>query len=143
MVVDVAALSPWGGGGEFAARLILAVTKTGRLIAVNLDVPQRATGPAFEMLANPATIGAPEVVAGLLEGGAGAPAKPRGWRLPAEQGLQGGQGLGRQCPEAGDEVCEGVRRGWQRRSSVLRNADIQMTMLPSRSLDQAADRIQW
>jgi hypothetical protein len=45
---------------------------------VNLDVPQRANGPAFEMLANPATIGVPEVVAGLLEGGAGAPARPRG-----------------------------------------------------------------
>jgi hypothetical protein len=91
--------------------LIFAATKRGRLIVVNLDVPQRANGPAFEILVNPATIGVPEVVAGLLEGGAGAPARPRGWRLPAEQGLQGCQGLGRQCPEAGDESGEGVRRG--------------------------------
>jgi hypothetical protein len=50
--------------------------------------------------------------------------RSRWWRLPAEQGLQGGQGLGRQCTEAGDEVCEGVRSGWRRRSSALPSADV-------------------
>ena len=59
-------MSPWGGGGEFAVGLIVAATKRGHLIEVNLDVPQRANGPVFEMLANPATIGVPDVVAELL-----------------------------------------------------------------------------
>jgi len=33
---------------------------------VNPDIPDRVAGPAFEVVAKPATVGVPEVVADLL-----------------------------------------------------------------------------
>jgi NAD-dependent deacetylase len=49
-----------------AAGLVFEAPRKARRIVVNPDVPDRATGPDFELVAKPATMGVPEVVAGLL-----------------------------------------------------------------------------
>ena len=49
-----------------AAGLVFEVPKRARRIVVNPDIPERVSGPAFEVVTKPATIGVPEVVADLL-----------------------------------------------------------------------------
>jgi NAD-dependent deacetylase len=49
-----------------AAGLVFEAPGKARRIVVNPDMPERVTGPAFEAVAKPATVGVPEVVAGLL-----------------------------------------------------------------------------
>jgi NAD-dependent deacetylase len=61
-----------------AAGLVFEAPRKARRIVVNPEVPERIAGPGFEVVAKPATVGVPEVVAGLLEGRAGAPPGPRG-----------------------------------------------------------------
>ncbi len=50
-----------------AAGLVFEAPGKARRIVVNPEVPEKVTGPAFEVVAKPATVGVPEVVAGLLE----------------------------------------------------------------------------
>jgi len=52
-----------------AAGLVFETPRKARRIVVNPEVPERVTGGAFEAVAKPATVGVPEVVAGLLAGG--------------------------------------------------------------------------
>ena len=49
-----------------AAGLVFEAPRKARRIVVNPDVPERAPGPGFEVVAQPATVGVPEIVAGLL-----------------------------------------------------------------------------
>jgi NAD-dependent deacetylase len=49
-----------------AAGLVFEAPSKARRIVVNPEVPERVTGAAFEAVAKPATVGVPEVVAGLL-----------------------------------------------------------------------------
>ena len=49
-----------------AAGLIFEAPQRARRILVNPDVPDRVAGAGFEVVAKPATVGVPEVVAGLL-----------------------------------------------------------------------------
>jgi NAD-dependent deacetylase len=49
-----------------AAGLVFEAPKRARRIVVNPDIPDEVSGPAFETIAKPATIGVPEVVADLL-----------------------------------------------------------------------------
>lgn len=49
-----------------AAGLVFEAPKRARRIVVNPDIPERVSGPAFEVVTKPATIGVPEVVADLL-----------------------------------------------------------------------------
>lgn len=49
-----------------AAGLVFEAPKRARRIVVNPDIPGEVSGPAFETVAKPATIGVPEVVADLL-----------------------------------------------------------------------------
>jgi NAD-dependent deacetylase len=49
-----------------AAGLVFEAPRKARRIVVNPEVLERVTGPAFEAVAKPATVGVPEVVAGLL-----------------------------------------------------------------------------
>jgi NAD-dependent deacetylase len=49
-----------------AAGLVFEAPKRAQRIVVNPDVPDRVGGPGFEVVAKPATVGVPEVVAGLL-----------------------------------------------------------------------------
>jgi NAD-dependent deacetylase len=49
-----------------AAGLVFEAPRRARRIVVNPEVPERVGGPGFEVVAKPATIGVPEVVAGLL-----------------------------------------------------------------------------
>ena len=49
-----------------AAGLVFEAPRRARRIVVNPDVPERVAGSAFEVVAKPATVGVPEVVAGLL-----------------------------------------------------------------------------
>ncbi len=49
-----------------AAGLVFEAPKKARRIVVNPDVLDQASGPGFEVVAKPATVGIPEVVAGLL-----------------------------------------------------------------------------
>jgi NAD-dependent deacetylase len=51
-----------------AAGLVFEAPKRARRIVVNPDAPTEASGPAFEIIAKPATVGVPEVVAELLAG---------------------------------------------------------------------------
>lgn len=60
-----------------AAGLVFEAPKRARRIVVNPEVPEQVGGRGFELVAKPATVGVPEVVAGLLAGD-GAPAGPRG-----------------------------------------------------------------
>jgi NAD-dependent deacetylase len=50
-----------------AAGLVFEAPSKARRIVVNPEVPEKVTGPAFEVVAKPATVGVPEVVADLLE----------------------------------------------------------------------------
>jgi NAD-dependent deacetylase len=50
-----------------AAGLVFEAPSKARRIVVNPDVPQRVNGPQFEVVAEPATVGVPRVVAGLLK----------------------------------------------------------------------------
>ena len=50
-----------------AAGLAFEAPTRARRIVVNPEVPERVGGAAFEVLAKPATVGVPEVVARLLE----------------------------------------------------------------------------
>jgi NAD-dependent deacetylase len=49
-----------------AAGLVFEAPRRARWILVNPDVPERVAGAAFEAVVKPATVGVPEVVAGLL-----------------------------------------------------------------------------
>lgn len=49
-----------------AAGLVFEAPQRVRRIVVNPDIPADVSGPAFEVIAKPATIGVPEVVADLL-----------------------------------------------------------------------------
>jgi len=49
-----------------AAGLVFEAPRKARRLVVNPDVPERVTGAAFEAVVKPATVGVPEVVAGLL-----------------------------------------------------------------------------
>jgi len=49
-----------------AAGLVFEAPSRARRIVVNPDVPDKASGPGFKGVAQPATVGVPEVVAGLL-----------------------------------------------------------------------------
>jgi len=49
-----------------AAGLVFESPSRARRILVNPDIPERVSGPQFEIVAKPATVGVPEVVAGLL-----------------------------------------------------------------------------
>jgi NAD-dependent deacetylase len=49
-----------------AAGLVFEAPKRARRIVVNPDAPTESSGPAFEVVAKPATIGVPEVVTDLL-----------------------------------------------------------------------------
>jgi NAD-dependent deacetylase len=49
-----------------AAGLVFEVPKRARRIVVNPDIPAEVSGPAFEIITEPATIGVPEVVTKLL-----------------------------------------------------------------------------
>ena len=49
-----------------AAGLVFEAPKRARRIVVNPDVPDEVSGPAFEIVAKPATVGVPDVVADLL-----------------------------------------------------------------------------
>ncbi len=49
-----------------AAGLIFVAPRDARRIVVNPEVPEGVAGAAFEVVAKPATVGVPEVVAGLL-----------------------------------------------------------------------------
>jgi NAD-dependent SIR2 family protein deacetylase len=49
-----------------AVELFFEALKKARRIVVNPDVLDQASGPGFEVVAKPATVGIPEVVAGLL-----------------------------------------------------------------------------
>jgi NAD-dependent deacetylase len=50
-----------------AAGLVFEAPRRARRIVVNPEVPEKVTAAAFEVVAKPATVGVPEVVAGLLE----------------------------------------------------------------------------
>jgi NAD-dependent deacetylase len=50
-----------------AAGLVFEAPKRARRIVVNPEVPERVGGPEFEVVAKPATVGVPEVVAALLK----------------------------------------------------------------------------
>jgi NAD-dependent deacetylase len=50
-----------------AAGLVFEAPRRTRKIVVDPEVPERTAGPGFEVVAKPATVGVPEVVAGLLE----------------------------------------------------------------------------
>ena len=52
-----------------AAGLVFDAPKRARRIVVNPEVPDGVGGAGFEVVAKPATVGVPEVVAGLLAGG--------------------------------------------------------------------------
>jgi hypothetical protein len=49
-----------------AARLVFEAPRRVRRIVVNPEVPEKVTAAVFEVAAKPATVGVPEVVAGLL-----------------------------------------------------------------------------
>ncbi len=49
-----------------AAGLVFEAPRKARRIVVNPEVPEKVAGPAFEVVVKPATVGVPEVVAGLL-----------------------------------------------------------------------------
>lgn len=49
-----------------AAGLVFEAPRRARRIVVNPEVPDQVAEPAFEVVARPATVGVPEVVAGLL-----------------------------------------------------------------------------
>jgi len=49
-----------------AAGLVFEAPKRARRIVVNPDIPEEVSGPAFEVVTKPASIGVPEVVADLL-----------------------------------------------------------------------------
>jgi NAD-dependent deacetylase len=49
-----------------AAGLVFEAPRRARRIVVNPEVPEKVTAAAFEVVAKPATVGVPEVVAGLL-----------------------------------------------------------------------------
>jgi NAD-dependent deacetylase len=49
-----------------AAGLVFEAPRRARRIIVNPEVPDQVAGPAFEVVAKPATVGVPEVVADLL-----------------------------------------------------------------------------
>lgn len=49
-----------------AAGLVFEAPARARRIVVNPEAPERAAGPGFEVVAKPATVGVPEVVAGLV-----------------------------------------------------------------------------
>lgn len=49
-----------------AAGLVYEAPKRARRIVVNPDIPEEVSGPAFEVIAKPATVGVPQVVADLL-----------------------------------------------------------------------------
>jgi len=51
-----------------AAGLVFEAPERARRILVNPEVPDRVAEAGFEVVAKPATIGVPEVVAGLLAG---------------------------------------------------------------------------
>lgn len=51
-----------------AAGLVFEASERGRRILVNPDVPDRVAEAGFEVVAKPATVGVPEVVAGMLAG---------------------------------------------------------------------------
>ena len=53
-----------------AAGLVFEAPKRARRIVVNPDIPERVSGPAFKVIAQPATVGVPEVVATLLSAAA-------------------------------------------------------------------------
>lgn len=52
-----------------AAGLVFEAPRKARRIVVNPEVPERVGETGFEIVAKPATVGVPEVVAGLLAGG--------------------------------------------------------------------------
>ncbi len=52
-----------------AAGLVFEAPRNARRIVVNPDVPERIDGPRFEIIAEPATVGVPEIVARLLAEG--------------------------------------------------------------------------
>jgi hypothetical protein len=45
---------------------VFEAPRRARRIVVNPEVPERVAGAAFEAVVKPATVGVPEVVAGLL-----------------------------------------------------------------------------
>ena len=49
-----------------AASLVFEARKDARRIVVNPEIPEAVAGAGFETVAKPATVGVPEVVAGLL-----------------------------------------------------------------------------
>lgn len=49
-----------------AAGLVFEAPKRARRIVVNPDIPERVSGPAFDVVAKPATVGVPGVVVELL-----------------------------------------------------------------------------
>ena len=49
-----------------AASLVFEARKDARRIVVNPEIPEAVAGAGFEAVAKPATVGVPEVVAGLL-----------------------------------------------------------------------------
>ena len=49
-----------------AAGLVFEARKDSRRIVVNPEIPEAVAGAEFEAVAKPATVGVPEVVAGLL-----------------------------------------------------------------------------
>lgn len=49
-----------------AAGLVFEAPKRARRIVVNPDIPERFSGPTFEVVAKPATVGVPDVVNDLL-----------------------------------------------------------------------------
>lgn len=51
-----------------AAGLVFEAPERARRILVNPEVPDRVAEAGFEVVAKPATVGLPEVVAGLLAG---------------------------------------------------------------------------
>jgi NAD-dependent deacetylase len=52
-----------------AAGLVFEAPARARRIVVNPEVPEQVGGPGFEVVASPATVGVPRVVAGLLAAG--------------------------------------------------------------------------
>ena len=46
-----------------AAGLVFEAPKRARRIVVNPDIPERVSGPEFEVIAETATVGVPQVVA--------------------------------------------------------------------------------
>ena len=49
-----------------AASLVFEARKDAKRIVVNPEIPEAVAGAGFEAVAKPATVGVPEVVAGLL-----------------------------------------------------------------------------